>query len=94
MSKTSLQVAIELAGTQTALADIIKAEIPGAKVLQGHVWKWLNMSKTEVPPAEYVIPIARGLGWKITPHELREDLYPHPDDGMPRGVCSETKEAA
>jgi DNA-binding transcriptional regulator YdaS (Cro superfamily) len=87
MSKLSLIKAVELAGGQVALANVIREEVPESKVIQGHVWKWLNLSKEEVPPAEYVIAISRGLGWQITPHELRADLYPNPDDGMPRSLC-------
>lgn len=84
MSKLSLNRAVELAGGQVALAAVIREEVPDSKVIQGHIWKWLNLSKEEVPPAEYVIAIARGLKWAITPHQLRGDIYPHPQDGMPR----------
>ena len=88
MSKETLQRAVDLACGQSALAAIIREEMPEAdKFQQGHVWHWLNVSKAEVPPGEYVIAISRGLGWRITPHELREDLYPNPDDGMPRSLC-------
>lgn len=67
--------------------------MPGARVRQGHIWKWLNMAKEEVPPAEYVIPIAEALNWEVTPHELRKDLYPHPTDGLPKRGCEEAAAA-
>ncbi|WP_426758229.1 transcriptional regulator [Enterobacter cloacae complex sp. 413K2] len=35
---------------------------------------WLNH---EVP-AHRVLPICKLLGWKITPHEVRSDIYPNP----------------
>jgi hypothetical protein len=33
--------------------------------------------------AEKVIPLSRALNWSVTPHVIRADLYPHPDDGLP-----------
>lgn len=35
-------------------------------------------------PAEKVIALCAADGWEVTPHQLRPDLYPHPDDGLPR----------
>jgi DNA-binding transcriptional regulator YdaS (Cro superfamily) len=84
MSKKSLLKAVELIDGQVALATAICALVPDCKVRQGHVWNWLNMNKEAVPPAEYVIHIAQAVSWRITPHELRPDLYPHPSDGMPK----------
>ncbi|MFO0325718.1 MAG: transcriptional regulator [Burkholderiales bacterium] len=34
-------------------------------------------------PAERVLPIAKLTDFKLTPHELRPDLYPNPSDGLP-----------
>lgn len=34
--------------------------------------------------AERVLEAAAATGWEVTPHHWRTDLYPHPDDGMPR----------
>ncbi len=34
-------------------------------------------------PADKVIPLARLVGWEVTPHELSPALYPNPDDGLP-----------
>ncbi|EQB2479883.1 transcriptional regulator [Klebsiella michiganensis] len=34
-------------------------------------------------PAEEVLRTSEALCWKVTPHELRPDLYPNIDDGMP-----------
>jgi DNA-binding transcriptional regulator YdaS (Cro superfamily) len=84
MSKESISIAVELVGGQSALADAIRAFVPACKVKQAHVWQWLNLSKEPVPPAEYVIAIAQAANWRITPYELRPDIYPHPLDGMPR----------
>lgn len=58
------------------------------------MWGWLNSSSDDVPPAEYVIAIAQTVNWKVTPHELRHDIYPHPSDGMPRSLCACTRKKA
>lgn len=84
MSNGVLQKAVEMAGGQTKLAAGIRARMPGSKVGQVHVWWWLNELKTACPPAEYVLPICDTLDWRITPHELRPDLYPHATDGLPK----------
>lgn len=34
-------------------------------------------------PGERVLPICRHIEYEVTPHELRPDLYPHPEDGLP-----------
>ncbi len=34
-------------------------------------------------PAEWVLRTSEALTWQITPHELRPDLYPNVDDGLP-----------
>lgn len=67
-----LRRAIELLGSQTALAEKL-----GKK--QGHVWAWLNKHGGRVP-AELVIPIEAATNGQVTREELRPDLYPPPDD--------------
>lgn len=89
MSKDALQRAVERAGGQTKLAAAIRERMPESKVSQVHVWGWLNAVKAPCPPAEYVIPICDALEWRMTPHELRPDLYPHPTDGMPKSASIE-----
>ena len=83
MSKETLQKAVDIAGGQVHLARGIRARIPDSKIGQVHVWGWLNSVKMEVPPAEVVIAISETVDWKITPHELRSDIYPNTNDGMP-----------
>ncbi|WP_416381293.1 YdaS family helix-turn-helix protein [Gilliamella sp. B2838] len=34
-------------------------------------------------PAERVIQLCVMCNWTVTPHQLRPDLYPNMDDGMP-----------
>lgn len=92
MSKESLQLAVSLAGGQAHLARGIRQRLPGSKVGQVHVWGWLNSVKFEVPPAEAVLPIADFLEYRITPHQLRPDLYPNPCDALP-ARCEAVKAA-
>lgn len=84
MSKESLLRAVELAGGQKALGEGIRSRIPGSKIGQVHVWGWLNSCKFEVPPPETVLPIAEFLEYRMTPHDLRPDLYPNPSDALPQ----------
>ena len=86
MSKETLIEAVRLAGGQVQLASGIRQRIPGSKIGQVHVWGWLNAVKMEVPPADVVLPIADYLGYRMTPHQLRPDLYPNPTDALPPGV--------
>lgn len=83
MSKKSLEKAVSLAGGQVALAAGIRQRMPSSKVSQAHVWKWLNRVKGPVPPGDYVVAIADTVGYQITPHELRGDLYPNASDALP-----------
>jgi Uma2 family endonuclease/DNA-binding transcriptional regulator YdaS (Cro superfamily) len=64
MAKSALKKAVETAGGQTALAELIGST-------QGHVSKWLE--RNYVPP-EFVLTIERATG--ISRHELRPDIYP------------------
>ncbi|EMB3555334.1 helix-turn-helix domain-containing protein [Escherichia coli] len=34
-------------------------------------------------PARFVLRVCEVVAWKVTPHGLRPDLYPHPEDGIP-----------
>lgn len=43
------------------------------------VWNW----GVRGVPADRVIIICSATDWVVTPHELRPDIYPHPEDGLP-----------
>lgn len=62
-----------MAGSQARLAMLI-----GPPVKQQHVSLWLRTRLS----ADYVIAVARAVDFRVTPHELRPDMYPHPEDGM------------
>lgn len=89
MSKQSLLKAVELAGGQAPLARAIAAHIPGSKISQPLVWGWINAAKFEVPPPEMVIPIAEVLDYRMTPHDLRPDIYPNPHDALPDHIAAQ-----
>lgn len=45
-------------------------------------------------PPDRAIDVARACEWKVRPHELRPDLYPHEDDGVPAEYRNRQKAAA
>jgi len=67
--------AIEICGSQSAL---------GERIGKGQylISAWVRRYGCKVAPA-FVIDVARATDWKVTPHRLRPDLYPHPMDGLP-----------
>ena len=88
MCRETLFKAVAKIGGQVATAEAIRARRPGARVAQGHIWKWLNTASSEVPPAEYVLAIAAATDWEFRPHDLRPDLYPNPADAIPPAVAA------
>lgn len=40
------------------------------------------ISRGGIPDGK-VLQFCKAIEWKIKPHELRPDLYPHPSDGLP-----------
>ena len=70
MNTEALQRAIDAAGGQKPLADLIGTT-------QSHVWYWLNKSKNGVP-SERALAVEQATG--ISRHELREDIFgPKPE---------------
>jgi DNA-binding transcriptional regulator YdaS (Cro superfamily) len=80
MDKSPLENAIEILGSQTEAAKIL-----GIK--QAAVWKWLQKSPPMVSEGK-ALPLAKATGYRITPHQLRPDMYPHPADGLPEDMRS------
>jgi DNA-binding transcriptional regulator YdaS (Cro superfamily) len=50
-------------------------------VTQSAVAQWVQ---GEPVKAERVLEAAAATEWNVTPNDWRPDLYPHPDDGLPR----------
>ncbi|EAV8896103.1 helix-turn-helix domain-containing protein [Salmonella enterica] len=42
--------------------------------------RWANGHQV---PASRVLPLCEIMGWSVTPHEIRPDIYPNPTDGLP-----------
>lgn len=53
---------------------------------QSIVGKWV--ARDERVSHGFVIAVSEAVRWQVTPHELRPDLYPHPDDGLPEALRS------
>lgn len=49
----------------------------------GYKTAWGLAKYGKVIPGDKVLQFASMANWVATPHELRADLYPHPDDGLP-----------
>lgn len=43
------------------------------------------VSQWKVVPPDRVLSVCAALGWRVTPHQLRPDLYPNPADALPGG---------
>jgi DNA-binding transcriptional regulator YdaS (Cro superfamily) len=75
-TQTPLQKAVEIAGSQSALARKCKAILPeGSKLAQAHIWHWLQTGKV---PAEYAGAIETVTGGAVTRHDLRPDIFDSP----------------
>jgi DNA-binding transcriptional regulator YdaS (Cro superfamily) len=82
----SLKKIITINGGQNNLVSALKSIRPSSKVQQGHVNNWLRRDLKV--PAEWVIACCETVLFEVTPHELRPDIYPHPNDGLPENLRS------
>jgi DNA-binding transcriptional regulator YdaS (Cro superfamily) len=64
---------------RTGMRQVDIARAVGVHPVLIHLW---SKGKRELP-ADRVLAVARATGWRVTPHELRPDLYPNPTDGLP-----------
>lgn len=66
---------IKLCGSQEEL---------GRRIGKGQyiVTAWVRRYGCKVS-ADYVLKVSQAINWQITPHQIRPDLYPHPQDGLP-----------
>lgn len=77
MKEQTQQKIISLCGSQSELARRL-----GKNSQTVSAWFRSQVASTEV------INASRALDWKVTPHELRPDLYPSPTDGLPSQEAS------
>ena len=78
--KTNIQIspldrACELLGGKVGVAKALGIKAPSV-----HEW----YKRIPQIPAERAIPLALATNWSLRPHDLRPDLYPNPEDGMPK----------
>lgn len=73
MSKLALKRAIEILGSQSALAAACNDPV----VRQGHVYYWLNSSKSGLPPryCQAVAKATAAKGSEVSAAELRPDVF-------------------
>lgn len=69
----ALQTAIQVAGSQTALAAKLRSYTSNHKIRQGHIWCWLNRDKKV--PAEYCLAIEQITNGQVTASDLRPDIF-------------------
>lgn len=74
MNIEPLKKAIKICTSNKALAEKL-----GEKNVNT-ISMWLQRENL---PDGRVIDVAKATDYQVTPHELRPDLYPHPDDGLP-----------
>jgi hypothetical protein len=74
---SALKRAIEAAGSQSELERRLKAA--GEEISQQSIALWLKSGI----PARWVLPVARAIEFKVTPHDLDRKAYPNPWDGLP-----------
>lgn len=55
------------------------------------VSRWANGHQV---PASRVLQLCEIMGWVVTPHELRPDIYPNPTDGLPVDYQASTQPTA
>ncbi|MDX3973262.1 helix-turn-helix domain-containing protein [Shinella sp.] len=73
MSTEALSRAINLAGGQKPLADLLGTT-------QSQIWYWLNRSKRGVP-GEFASKVEVATGGAVTRHDLRPDIFgPQPEN--------------
>ncbi len=64
-----------------------------AAALLGYQTAWgLAKHKGRVPDGQ-VLKFCELTKWCKTPHQIRPDLYPHPDDGMPTELREQARAA-
>jgi DNA-binding transcriptional regulator YdaS (Cro superfamily) len=69
LMSTPLEIAVDLAGGQTKLANEI-ARIAEKPITQAHIWNWINRADGLAPP-EYCAAIEQVVQRKVTRKELR-----------------------
>lgn len=80
----TLQHAIDLRGGLSRFADALGTTMQ-------RVGNWRSRGRV---PADVVLRVAAATDWQVTPHDLRPDIYPNPDDGLPPELRQAAKDEA
>lgn len=81
MTTEALNRAIDIAGNPRQLAERI-SEQPNVETFKpAYIWNWLNRDGRV--GAGFVIALCAAVDYQVTPHQVRPDLYPNPDDALP-----------
>jgi DNA-binding transcriptional regulator YdaS (Cro superfamily) len=72
----------------TGIKQVALAKRIGVPAVLVHQWAH---NKRQIP-ADRVLSVSRATEWRVTPHQLRPDIYPNPTDGLP--PVTEQQEAA
>lgn len=83
MQSTPLAKACKLLGSYAALGATFDPPVSAQAVS-----KWADAGV----PAERVIGVAAATNFDVRPHDLRPDLYPDPDDGLPPALRNRAAE--
>lgn len=67
----------------TRAIDIVGLHQLAAGLTPPVTYQAIRKFEKTIVPAERVIQIAELTNWHVTPHELRDDIYPHPHDALP-----------
>jgi DNA-binding transcriptional regulator YdaS (Cro superfamily) len=80
-----LQTACRLIGSYSAIGALFDPPVSAQAIA-----KWHDAGV----PSERVLRLAEATKFEVKPHELRPDLYPHPDDGLPPDMRGAADRAA
>ncbi|MDQ5385540.1 YdaS family helix-turn-helix protein [Klebsiella quasipneumoniae subsp. similipneumoniae] len=86
MSNSPTEAAIKAAGR--SLSEVARSF--GFKSTQS-VANWVINDQV---PSERVLQLCELGEWIVTPHQLRPDIYPNPNDGLPDNKTQVTTSAA
>lgn len=51
------------------------------------------VSQWQAVPSDRVLAVCSLAGWRVTPHQIRPDLYPNPSDALPFDQPTPTEQA-
>lgn len=55
------------------------------------VYNWFRRGHV---PTGKIVPVCRATHWRVTPHQVAPDVYPHPCDGIPSEPATDTEPTA